>query len=236
MTRFPLIVTGVAALVVIVMAAGLSGIVMPGAPAKPPAGARYNGMVPAAKLLRVPVTGVFPGGTPVGLNPDMENPLKNDPDAAARGQKDFARFNCIGCHMPHGGGGMGPALSNHVWIYRKSAANLYLDIAQGRSAGMPAFGAMLPDRTIWELVAYIQNLSDSPDHSFGITTSATPDKPVEQVPAGQADSVTPWKDTEPMPPNGEKNSAGEQPPDAPLPAGAETSRPPLQTVPAGQPQ
>jgi mono/diheme cytochrome c family protein len=44
---------------------------------------------------------------------------------------------------------------------------------------MPAFGAMLPDRTIWELVAYVQSLSDSPDHSFGTTTSATPDNPVE---------------------------------------------------------
>ena len=90
---------------------------------------------------------------------------------------------------------------------------------------------MLPDRTIWELVAYIQNLSDSPDHSFGITTSATPANPIEQVPAGQADSVTPWRDTEPRPPGGEKNGAGDQRPDAPLPPGAQTVLPPLQSVP-----
>src|SRR5262249_27624189 len=92
------------------------------------------------------------------------------------------------------------------------------DIAQGRSAGMPAFGALLPDRTIWELVAYVQSLSDAPDHDFGTTTSAAPEpQPIKQVPAGQADSPTPWKDIEPMPPNGEKSGVGVQRPDAPLP-------------------
>jgi cytochrome c oxidase cbb3-type subunit III len=129
-----------------------------------------------------------------------------------RGMKDFDDFNCSGCHAPNGGGGMGPALSNDTWIHRASAANIYLSIAQGRSNGMPAFGAMLPDRTIWELVAYIQSLSDKPTPGFGVTTSAaTP--PDEQVPAGQVKSPTPWKYTEPTPPDGEKPGGGA--PDAP---------------------
>lgn len=232
MNKFLLIVVGIAIVIVAAIVLGMSGIIMPGAWRKPDLSTAYNGLVPAQKLLRVPVTGVYPGGNANGLEPNMENPLKNDPDAVARGMQDFANFNCIGCHMPHGGGGMGPALSNHVWIYRDSPANLYLDIAQGRSAGMPAFGAMLPDRTIWELVAYIQSLSDSPDHSFGITTSTTPDHPVEQVPAGQVQTTTPWKFTEPMPPNGEKNGAGEQRPDAPLPPGAEQASAPEHMAPA----
>jgi len=231
MNRFALIVSGIAIVIVAVVVLGLSGVLMPGAWKKPEMNSSYHGVIPAEKLLRVPVSGVYPGGTPVGLNPNMENPLKNDPDAVARGKKDFATFNCIGCHMPHGGGGMGPALSNHVWIYRNSPANIYLDIAQGRSAGMPAFGAMLPDRTIWELVAYVQSLSDSPDHSFGVTTSATPDHPVEQVPAGQANSPTPWRDVEPMPPDGEKSGVGDQSPAAPLPVGAEQPRAANQIVP-----
>jgi len=222
MTRFTWIVIGIAILIVVVLGLGLSGVIMPGAWKSPDLATAYNGLIPAQKLLRVPVTGIYPGGNAAGLEPNMQNPLKDDPDAAARGMKDFETFNCIGCHMPHGGGGMGPALSNHVWLYRDSPANIYLSIAQGRGAGMPAFGAMLPDRTIWELVAYIQSLSDSPDHSFGTTTSATPDpQPIEQVPAGQSDTPTPWKFTEPMPPNGEKNGAGDAPPDAPLPAGTQ---------------
>lgn len=227
MNRFIWIVAAIALVIVLVVVLGISRVLMPGAWTKPTLAAGYTGMVPAEKLLRVPVSGVYPGGNSRGLQPNMENPLKNDPDAVARGMRDFDTFNCSGCHMGDGGGGMGPALSNRVWIYRNSPANIYLSIAQGRSAGMPAFGAMLPDRTIWELVAFIQQLSDSPDRSFGITTSATPSPPpIEQVPVGQIQSPTPWKFTEPMPPNGEKNGTGDQPPDAPLPPGTEQPKPP----------
>jgi cytochrome c oxidase cbb3-type subunit 3 len=184
--------------------------------------------VPASKLLRVPVTGIYPGGTPTGLQVDMKNPLAGDPDAVVRGMRDFDTFNCSGCHMANAGGGMGPALSNAKWLYRDSAANIYLDIAQGRSAGMPAFGAMLPDRTIWELVAYIQSISHPKPAAFGTTTPAP--QPVEQVPAGQVKSPTPWAFTEPVPPNGERNGAGDQSPDAPLPPGAQQAPQPGSVV------
>ena len=231
MNRFLWIIIAIAIVIVIVVVLGISGVLMPGRGSGPDLASGYSGLIAPEKLLRVPVSGIYPGGNGRGLNPDMQNPLKDDPDAAARGMKDFDNFNCSGCHMGNGGGGMGPALSNHVWIYRDSPANIYLSIAQGRSAGMPAFGAMLPDRTIWELVAYIQNLSDDPDHAFGVTTSATPDVPPrEQVPVGQIQSPTPWKYTEPMPPNGEKNGAGSEPPDAPLPPGAEAAPQPQQVV------
>jgi cytochrome c oxidase cbb3-type subunit III len=227
-TRFSWIVVCIAAVIVIVVALGIGGVIMPGHWSRPDLASAYNGMVPAERLLRVPVTGIYPGGNTSGLEPDMPNPLKNDPDAVARGMKDFANFNCSGCHMANGGGGMGPALSNDTWIYRSSAANIYLDIAQGRSAGMPAYGAMLPDRTIWELVAYVQSLSNKPSPTFGTTTSTTPDpQPQEQVPAGQVESPTPWAYTEAMPPNGEKNGAGDQRPDAPLPPGAQEAKPPV---------
>jgi cytochrome c oxidase cbb3-type subunit 3 len=137
----------------------------------------------------------------------MQNPLAKDPDALVRGARDFDAFNCSGCHMARGGGGMGPALSDSIWIYRSSPANIYLDIAQGRSAGMPAFGAMLPDRTIWELVAYIQSISQDPTKTFGTTTSLNPQSPnYEQVPAGKMQTATPWKFTETMPTGGQESA------------------------------
>ncbi|HEY5337724.1 MAG TPA: c-type cytochrome, partial [Rhizomicrobium sp.] len=144
MDSFRWTVAGIAAVIVIVIVLALSHIIMPGSspPAMTQGAAAYSGMVPAAALLRVPVTGIYPGGTPTGLNPHMQNPLANDPDAAQRGMKDFDSFNCSGCHMANAGGGMGPALSDDIWIYRDSPANIYLDIVQGRQAGMPAFGAM----------------------------------------------------------------------------------------------
>jgi cytochrome c oxidase cbb3-type subunit 3 len=207
MDSFRWTVVGIGAVIIIVMVAALALIIMPGAEphATEASAAAYSGTVPASALLRVPVTGIYPGGTSTGLNPNMQNPLANDPDAVQRGMKDFDAFNCSGCHMAHAGGGMGPALSNDIWIYRSSAANIYLDIVQGRQAGMPAFGAMLPDRTVWELVSYIQSISKKPGPQFGTTTSANPQMPnTEQVPAGQTETATPWDNLEPMPPNGEK--------------------------------
>jgi cytochrome c oxidase cbb3-type subunit 3 len=195
---------GVVVVIVVVIAAALALNIMPGSYTGPKL-AHYSGMQTASALLRVPVSGIYPGGVPTGLNPDMQNPLANDPDAAQRGMKDFDAFNCSGCHAANAGGGMGPSLSNDRWIYRSSPANIYLSIVQGRSAGMPAFGAMLPDRTVWELVAYIQSISRKPGAVFGDTTSANPQSPdMEQVPAGQMRTTTPWKYTEPIPNDGAK--------------------------------
>jgi cytochrome c oxidase cbb3-type subunit 3 len=221
--------TVILALVILAVAAiALWRIAAPGRGAGPNLASGYSGLVPPEQLLRVPVTGVYPGGNAAGLNPSIGNPLKDDPDAVARGAKDFDAFNCSGCHMARGGGGMGPALSNARWLYRDSPAYFYLSIAQGRSAGMPAFGAMLPDRTIWELVAYIQSISHPKPAAFGTTTPAP--QPVEQVPAGQVKSPTPWAFTEPVPPNGERNGAGDQSPDAPLPPGAQQAPQPGSVV------
>lgn len=163
---------------------------------------QYAGAVPAAALLRVPVTGIYPGGT--NLAPKIANPLANDPNAAQRGMRDFDAFNCSGCHAANAAGGMGPSLSNDKWIYRASDANIYLTIIQGRANGMPAWGAMLPDRTVWELVSYIRSISEKPTGQFGKTTSASPQSPArEQVPADKMQTTTPWEFTEPFA-NGQK--------------------------------
>lgn len=153
-------------------------------------------------LLKVPVTGVLPGIA--DPQPPPENPFKNDPDAAQRGYQDFLAFNCVGCHAPNGAGGMGPSLSNAHWIYRSHPANIYLSIAQGRAAGMPAFGTVLPPQTIWELVTYIQSISKEPGPTFGTVTSAAQNLPArEQVPAEFIDTVNPWQHTQPFS-NGQK--------------------------------
>lgn len=164
--------------------------------------APYTGIVPASVLLRVPVSGVVPGD--VGVAPQIRNPLENDPDAAARGMRDFNYFNCSGCHAANGAGGMGPSLSNDVWLYRSSPANIYLTIIQGRQRGMPAFGAMLPDRVVWELVSYIESIAEKPSGKFGKTVNPQQDlPPVEQVSANKITTANPWGYTEPFH-NGQK--------------------------------
>jgi len=146
-------------------------------------------------LLRSPVSGLFPGG--VSTRPDLRNPVGNDPAAPQRGMAYFNAFNCVGCHAANGGGGMGRALSNRFFEYGGEPADIYLSIVQGRPNGMPAWGALLPDAVVWDLVAYIQQISREPETQWGRTIS--PQSPsVEQTPAEFLMTTNPWKYTEPF--------------------------------------
>ncbi len=146
-------------------------------------------------LVHTPVGNLSPGN--VSAAPDIENPLRNDPESVQRGMDDFIAFNCVGCHAPNGGGGMGPSLSDNVWIYGDKPAQIYLTIAQGRPNGMPAWGGMLPSDTIWDLVSYVQSIAEKPSDKLGKTIS--PNSPsIEQAPAEFVTSATPWRTTEPF--------------------------------------
>jgi len=154
----------------------------------------YTGGNTAAKLLGTPVSGMFPGNVPV--SPQLKNPVGDDPQAIQRGMQYFTTFNCVGCHAPNGAGGMGPSLSGRPLTYGAEPAQIYLTIYQGRPLGMPAWGAMLPDSIIWDLVAYIRNLGRQPkQQQWGETVSAQQPR-IEQVPAEYFQSANPWSQTE----------------------------------------
>jgi cytochrome c oxidase cbb3-type subunit 3 len=109
----------------------------------------------------------------------------------------FMAFNCIGCHADNGGGGMGPALSNRFFQYGGEPTNIYLTIVQGRPNGMPAWGGLLPDAVIWDLVAYVEQISKEPETQWGTTISpSSPD--IEQAPAEFTMTTNPWAYTEPF--------------------------------------
>ncbi len=157
-------------------------------------GATAPSSASANSILRVPVSGLYPGS--VSFAPRIDNPLAHDPQAATRGMQDFNQFNCVGCHAANGGGGMGPALSEGHFIYGSSPANLFLSIYQGRPKGMPAWGDILPESTIWELVAYVQSIAHPPSGTFGETISRTPPSPaVEQTPSEFLQTAKPWNFT-----------------------------------------
>jgi cytochrome c oxidase cbb3-type subunit 3 len=106
----------------------------------------------------------------------------------------FSAFNCDGCHAANGGGGMGRSLSNSVFIYGGKPETIYMTIVQGR-VGMPAWGTVLPENVIWDLVAYIKSISNAPSSQWGTTFSATSPS-VEQVPAGVQSTPDPWRYTQ----------------------------------------
>lgn len=149
----------------------------------------------AGVFMQVPVSHLSPGAIP--SRPVIKNPVQGDPRAPERGLRYFISFNCVGCHAPNGGGGMGPALSNNIFIYGAQPENIYLSIYQGRPNGMPAWGAVLPDSIIWDLVTYIGKISNEPTPEWGRTFSASPPRPqVEQVPTERAVTTEPWSTTE----------------------------------------
>lgn len=203
----------VASFIVAVAAAPVSAqqaaVAQEGQPIQPEAPPRSESGVPAIEaapgatapfsasansILRVPVSSLHPGS--VSFAPRIDNPLAHDPQAATRGMRDFNQFNCVGCHAANGGGGMGPALSEGHFIYGSGPANLFLSIYQGRPNGMPAWGDILPESTIWELVAYVRSIAHPPSGTFGETISRTPPSPaVEQTPSEFLQTAKPWSFT-----------------------------------------
>lgn len=105
---------------------------------------------------------IRPGGAaPRGVT--FRNPLEGSADAAATGAKLFVAYNCIDCHGADGSGAMGPSLADGRWHFGGTAAEVYESIAQGRPEGMPAWGALISDRQIWQLVAYVRSLEAGKD-------------------------------------------------------------------------
>ena len=78
--------------------------------------------------------------------------------ALTEGKRLYSYMNCIGCHA-NGGGGMGPALIDEVWVYGSSPEEVYKTILHGRPNGMPAFAGRLPDYQIWQIAHYVRSIS-----------------------------------------------------------------------------
>jgi cytochrome c oxidase cbb3-type subunit 3 len=79
--------------------------------------------------------------------------------AIAEGQRLYSWFNCAGCHSPGGGGAIGPALRDSVWIYGNEPDQIFTTIVEGRPAGMPAFGALMRGDDVRKLVAFVRSMA-----------------------------------------------------------------------------
>jgi cytochrome c oxidase cbb3-type subunit 3 len=90
--------------------------------------------------------------------PGVADPYDENAWAIGEGQRLYNWFNCNGCHGM-GGGGMGPALMDNVWIYGSEPHAIFTSIVEGRPNGMPAFRAKIADQQVWQLVAYVRTLS-----------------------------------------------------------------------------
>jgi cytochrome c oxidase cbb3-type subunit 3 len=118
---------------------------------------RLHEAAPAAAL----ADGVTTRDAPAPPRPTPEvvaNPYEGNSYAVSEGQRLFEWYNCSGCHARGGGGAIGPALMDNVWIYGEDAASLYATIVDGRPKGMPAFRGRIPEYQVWQLVTYVRSL------------------------------------------------------------------------------
>jgi len=92
--------------------------------------------------------------TPEGISVDIE-----------QGQKIFAA-NCVVCHGPEAKGvtAMGaPNLTDNVWLYGSSFAQIQQTLRYGRNGRMPAQDAILGNDKVHLLAAYVYSLSQQPE-------------------------------------------------------------------------
>ena len=117
---------------------------------------RFRESPPAATASNaVVLSGLQPG--PAVIEAGMRNPYEDNAYAVSEGKSLFNQMNCSGCHS-HGGGGIGPPLTDDEWIYGSDPQNIFSTIAEGRPNGMPAYRGRLPNYQIWELAAYVRAL------------------------------------------------------------------------------
>ena len=89
--------------------------------------------------------------------PDAANPFADNSAAAKAGEALFSSMNCDGCHGTGGLGFVGPNLVDGRWRFGGSDSAVFQSISAGRAQGMPPYGRLLSDSTIWQLVTYIKS-------------------------------------------------------------------------------
>lgn len=101
--------------------------------------------------------------------------------AIGEGRRLFVQMNCSGCHA-NGGGGMGPALMDHRWIYGSDPDQIHATILQGRPNGMPSFRQRLTEQQAWQLTAFVRSLSGlAPKDASGGRQDHMSAKPAENM-------------------------------------------------------
>jgi mono/diheme cytochrome c family protein len=89
---------------------------------------------------------------------ESTNPFAGNAAAAKAGEALFGSMNCDGCHGGGGVGFVGPSFVDGRWRFGGSDSAVFYSIKHGRAQGMPTYGRLLSDSTIWQLVAYLKSL------------------------------------------------------------------------------
>jgi cytochrome c oxidase cbb3-type subunit 3 len=110
----------------------------------------------ATRVHAATLSELHPGSQPPASA--TENPYEENAYTLSEGKRLYQWFNCVGCHA-HGGGAIGPPLTDDLWIYGSNPENIFASIVEGRPNGMPSFRGKIPEDLVWQLAAYVRSLS-----------------------------------------------------------------------------
>jgi cytochrome c oxidase cbb3-type subunit 3 len=125
-----------------------------------------------------------------GLTNEALLAASKDPSSRALGAATFSTM-CGSCHLPDGGGLIGPNLTDVYWLHGDQPLDIIKTINEGVAAkGMPAWGKILKPEQLEAVAAYVVSLRG--------TTPKTPKAPqginvdsAAAAPAAQAASRPP---------------------------------------------
>lgn len=122
--------------------------------------ARDGELLPASTS----ASGAVPTGDLAGPRERSElvltrSPYAGDQVAIREGERLFRQMNCSDCHGYDARGGMCPNLVDGEWLFGATSADRFSSVHGGRARGMPAYGELLPDESIWKIVAYVEDLA-----------------------------------------------------------------------------
>ncbi|CAA6679117.1 MULTISPECIES: c-type cytochrome [unclassified Lentimonas] len=93
-------------------------------------------------------------------NDDLFWEMSSNPDFIAAGKATF-EANCIACHGKELQGGIGFNLVDAEWVHGGRPSQVYVTIDKGvPDKGMQAWGSMLGQKRITEVVAYVLSKND----------------------------------------------------------------------------
>lgn len=79
--------------------------------------------------------------------------------AAVSEGKDVFQKNCLSCHGPTGGGGIGPNLTDGHWLHGSKPMQIYSTVKDGYTKnGMPAWGALIGEERVRVAAAYVLSI------------------------------------------------------------------------------
>jgi mono/diheme cytochrome c family protein len=128
----------------------------------------------------------------------LKSPYQDFKKVAEEGHQKFMSAGCNGCHGGTGGGGMGPPLTNPIWVYGSDDDTLFRLISLGSDelkkqgytrkgsenvvGPMPPMGVVLKDSdSVWKVIAWIRSINPS-SAGGGAAPSAAPSPAAPSAP------------------------------------------------------